>query len=919
MILEGFEIENWSCIKKVSVTRLPATGVIVFHGPNRTGKSSIVRALRSCLMDYPSSTTASAVKSCHPRGTGEKPLVSVTFQAGGRTYRITKEFGTSRSKLESKTAEGAWKVETTSCAEAHDRTCGYAGGNDSAKGLHQLLWLTQAEFQLPDAKKFDSNVQAQLRGILGVLQTPLDDRFIDRVKERWNVWYSGQRKVGKQQEIKDGSKLAENLDKLEASRMELQESEGKFKEVEALLRQTGELDLRRLDLERQLGEQNRELRERQEEHRRSQARIIARQQAEKDHTAAEKERNAVLEEQRQRAEVAKRSLDDHTALGPAQNGVESIEQRVKAMEEKQAQERRNLSGRRDRLRELQKRAHCVAAKLRALDDAEKLAVAQECLKRAQAVAQEVAGIEKYLAEHRVPDKRDLEALKANWQQVAQLQADRDAASMNLTLSPEKGAGAVQLALDGGPRRDLRRPPVHEVHPVRRKAELFIGGWGRVELSRGTGKGDLDQIEEQLRQCNEDFANALAPFGIAATDPNALDQLLQRNAERRLKNAELDKQKSELKRLAPKGLEPLQTRVVELQTKLNDVPAIDPADADPLPDERGALDRLAADLQERIALLDGDIDGLEKDAEAADTNLDRAKNELTTAKEELAACNAKAKSSREELERLRSDEQIAERVQDANRALEGARIQLKETELTDDERTIDERLNAAEEAVRALERQDRENAEKYNRNKGRLEESEGLHARRSSVGARVDELTRLTERETLEKDAVDRLYALFEECREKQLGTLMGPIRDRVLNWMRVLDIGNYGEVRFNDAFLPDKLMSRDGTSEFTIQEESTGAQEQIGMLVRLALGSTLASAAEPAVAILDDPLTHCDVGRLNKMRAILRRAAEGDQKLTPPAGPLQIVILTCHPEWFRDERATVIDLESPEVMSRFPD
>lgn len=53
------------------------------------------------------------------------------------------------------------------------------------------------------------------------------------------------------------------------------------------------------------------------------------------------------------------------------------------------------------------------------------------------------------------------------------------------------------------------------------------------------------------------------------------------------------------------------------------------------------------------------------------------------------------------------------------------------------------------------------------------------------------------------------------------------------------------------------------------------------------------------------------------MHVILRRAAEGDQNLAPPAGPLQIVVLTCHPEWFRDERATVIDLESPDVMTRW--
>lgn len=88
------------------------------------------------------------------------------------------------------------------------------------------------------------------------------------------------------------------------------------------------------------------------------------------------------------------------------------------------------------------------------------------------------------------------------------------------------------------------------------------------------------------------------------------------------------------------------------------------------------------------------------------------------------------------------------------------------------------------------------------------------------------------------------------------------------------------------------------------------------MLVRLALGSILSTAADPAVAILDDPLTHSDVGRLAKMRGILRRAAEGDPNANPPAGPLQIIVLTCHPEWFRDERATVIDLQNPDVLTK---
>ena len=278
-------------------------------------------------MDYPSTTTA--LKSCYPRGTDKKPVVAVTFQAAGTAYRITKHFGSNKSKFESKTPEGAWKVETTAYAEAHDRACDYAGGDDSTKGLHQLLWLTQSEFRLPDAKKFDANVQAQLRAILGVLQTPLDDRFIERVKKRWNVWYSGQRKPGKQQELKESCKLAENLKKLKAGQKELQDSEARFGEVEGLLRQTDELEIRKLDLKRQLEDRTSDQKTLTEEHRRSQVRIEARLRAEKDHASAEKERTAALQEQQQRVEAAQRCLEDVAAIEPARKKVDEAGQVVK--------------------------------------------------------------------------------------------------------------------------------------------------------------------------------------------------------------------------------------------------------------------------------------------------------------------------------------------------------------------------------------------------------------------------------------------------------------------------------------------------------------------------------------------------------------------------------------------------------------
>lgn len=913
MILEGFEIENWSCIKRVHVTGLPATGVVVLHGPNRTGKSSIVHALRSCLMDYAS--TSAALKSCYTRGSGEKPVVSVTYRAGGTSYRITKQFGTSKSKLESKTAEGVWTIETTSASEAHRRVCGHAGGEDSTKGLHQLLWLTQAEFRLPDVKKFDPAIQSQLRGILGVLQTPLDDRFIERVKKRWATWFSGQRKAGK---IKAGCKLAENLEKLEAGRAELKETEGKFIEVENLLRQSSELELRKLDLDQQLRTQAADRQRLREEHQRSQARIAERRSAEARQQAAGDKLAALLDEQQRWAETERRSREDQIALEPARLKAEAATLHVKAVEESLSLRRKHLAEQRNVRRELQVHADRIAIELRAQALAEKLGAAQRDQAQVEEIAREIARLEEYFASHPSPDEKSLAALKANRERASRLRAEHEAVSMNLTLVPKGGAAPAKLAIDGEGNRELvgADKPVHCT--VRRKASLLIGDWGSIELTRGTGSGDLDQIEEELRKCEKEFSDGVAPLGISATDPCALDVLMERASEYRIRSPELERQRRELKRRAPKGSEPLHALVIELQTKLGDIRAVLPPEREQILAVSEEIEKSAAYFRTQLDLKDTEIKSLEADLELAEGSLALDRTRETAAKEELATCRAKANSSREELERLPSEAECTERLRTAEREVQETRAQLALTELTEEERTIDERLEAAEQAVKALEEQSRENTRKYDVIKGRLLESEGLHSVRSACAARVDELERLTQLETLEKDAVDRLYALFEECREKQLGALMGPIHDRVLNWMRVLGIGDYREMRFNDAFLPDKLMTRDGASEFAIHEESTGAQEQIGMLVRLALGSTLTSAGQPAIAILDDPLTHCDIGRLSKMRAILRRAAEGESTLTPPAGPLQIIILTCHPEWFRDEKATVIDLEDPGVMSRWP-
>ena len=73
MILEQFEIENWSCIRRAAVMDLPAAGVVVLHGPNRTGKSSVVAALRATLFDFQPTSTKAELKRFSPTGPPTRP------------------------------------------------------------------------------------------------------------------------------------------------------------------------------------------------------------------------------------------------------------------------------------------------------------------------------------------------------------------------------------------------------------------------------------------------------------------------------------------------------------------------------------------------------------------------------------------------------------------------------------------------------------------------------------------------------------------------------------------------------------------------------------------------------------------------------------------------------------------------------
>jgi hypothetical protein len=283
---------------------------------------------------------------------------------------------------------------------------------------------------------------------------------------------------------------------------------------------------------------------------------------------------------------------------------------------------------------------------------------------------------------------------------------------------------------------------------------------------------------------------------------------------------------------------------------------------------------------------------------------------------LAAAQATARSEKAAIDRLHSAADLADALAEAEQALSNALETLSQTQLSEEERTLPGRLAAATDGQKQHQTRLEEVREELHKLQGALSKSAGLHQVRAEAAALVECLKRKTEREMLTSKAYDRLYELFEDCRQKQLSTVAGPITNRVLRWMRLTGMTDYGGIECGDDFLPHTLTGTDGGRSLPLEHESTGAQEQIALMVRLALGSVIAPPAEAAAAVLDDPLTYSDPLRLDRMRAVLRAAAAGDPSASPPASPLQILVFTCRPEWFRLGAATMIDLDSAAILER---
>jgi recombinational DNA repair ATPase RecF len=143
----------------------------------------------------------------------------------------------------------------------------------------------------------------------------------------------------------------------------------------------------------------------------------------------------------------------------------------------------------------------------------------------------------------------------------------------------------------------------------------------------------------------------------------------------------------------------------------------------------------------------------------------------------------------------------------------------------------------------------------------------------------------------------RLLAERECARNEERVAVLRLLRDTVLECLKEGREHYYAPVRrhlqpfLNDLFPGAELELGDGFAITGIKRQRTeafgrlsdGTQEQIAVLVRLAMGAMLAERGTAAPIILDDALVYSDDDRIQRMFDALSRAGKNQQ----------IIVLTC--------------------------
>ncbi|WP_420439975.1 AAA family ATPase [Candidatus Poriferisodalis sp.] len=856
---------------------IPADGVTIIEGDNEVGKSSLAEAVRLVFQELDTSKKAH-IRAAQPVGRDVGPEVEIEASSGGYRFVYRKRW---LRRPETVLEISEPRHEQLVHREAHERVNSLLD-ETLDRVLWDALWVDQGvrlatpSFDVPSLRQ---SLDASAGGAQG---GDADELLWDRVcAERARYWTSTGRmnaeRTEQQRRYKDAAETAEGLSG----------------QLSALTSAAGELD----------------------RHRREQSQLA------ENHTLAEREHRELnakwqqvltLRNQRDQAErqLEATQAQLETAKGHRARRDELAEQ-VNAAERQLAQAHAEIDAIAPAL--------ALATQLR--DEAEtefdtaqrSLATAESELRRVQ----DDRDFLRHIIEAELLQERHDRVIGAQ-QQLAQAEADWDSSRITSDLVAEiEGAHLRVVQADA---RTLSGAANVEISALRPMSLGIAGEVLQLDPAENHSQAVADSLDIEIA----DVASVRVTAGAEAKESvarlaaaeSALRQLCTsvgvsdlseaREALRRRESAASERETAQ--RTIKQDLRDLTVEVLEQKIRgllhgIEEYRKLRP-DEPPLPPDYDEARRLASELEEQSAvLLRTRDDRQSRLAERRNALNDEGVRQAVAANgvDMSQQANAAAKTALAEARADRSDQALKDAYDDAERRADTDERHLSElrNRLSEaNEESLAVRLENAGNAVLRAERELNTNRERQSELEIELDirGNEGLHTKLGLAEA----VKRRQQRKHLSLEsraqAARLLYETLSRHREAAHRRYLAPFKAR---------IDELGQHVFGPTFaveLDNELgiarRTLDGVT-LNVDQLSTGAREQLGILARLACAAIVSPTEGGAPVIIDDALGWSDPHRLERMGAAIASAGSH----------CQVIILTCTPgRYAHVGNATVVNL-----------
>ena len=896
MILHQLTVANWrSLLTSVAIGPF-SDRINIIHAPNGTGKSSLFEALRRALFDA-HHVSGEEIEAVRPWGRSLAPKVQVEFTQSGVRYRIAKTFLDGASADLFRFEDGKFQpLANSRNADTKLReviAAGDAPGRGLSKhehwGLSEVLWAPQGSLHLDS---LSGNVTQNLRAALGVQLTGEGGSRLDELlEERYQTFFtkSGKPRTGKQAApiIALESELAVTV----TERQQRLEQQQRFEETS-----------RAVEDARQ---------------KRSQARFEAEalretvaqatQQAETyKRLVGDLEQKQLTEQSvRERFEAIGQSLE---LIGNARQEVGQLQTAIGEGDQLLVELAAELNKTTDAVNTARVQRDAARSQRPSLEvraaEVEDARVFSEDSKSHLALAARIAKLKQFYADQKqqkdlraalvAPDDKTIKEVRKCLAAREVAKAALRASLIHLTVQPKKKTTFQRQVPDESQTVAAGDKATFSGSP---EVRIEIEGFGTIHASGPEGGAETHQAA--LQEAEKKLAKFTQPYG--TQDPDRLQLLREQADALDLKVEKLEEKIAEL--LGEESADDLNGQLSELVARLHERLGRFPVweKQPPLVVElKAALDKQRKVIELAIETAEDTFEKAQSAAQGVEKRHSTASSELKNARLNLEAAQGRLKELTKDGQ---SDEARTQVRNEALMAWEAAKIKAKEcaTRLAEIPGDPQKTLQKLERQLKGLVDAESMARDEENQSEGRLQTlaAVGAYSKLVACEEKLADLQLCICREKLRMEATRLLYDTVTTCKATMVAAVAAPVERTATQMLSRIAGPRLGGVRLTENFVPAGVRPELAAESVNLANLSGGEQEQLFLIIRLALGQVLAK-EERQLVVLDDVLNATDTGRLARVLTLLEECTDR----------LQIVILTCHPERYRGlEQATFFDLK----------